>query len=67
MMAILIQASPRAWIDLVVPSEATVVAEPCEGSLHDPTPWQKIGLLPESLASASEYFYSAQALFVSVP
>src|SRR5271169_4348964 len=30
----------RAWIDLVVPSEATVVAQPCEGSLHDPTPWQ---------------------------
>ena len=30
----------RAWIDLVVPSKATVVAQPCEGSLHDPTPWQ---------------------------
>jgi len=30
----------RAWTDLVVPSEATVVAQPCEGSLHDPTPWQ---------------------------
>ena len=30
----------RAWIDLVVPSEATVVAQPCEGSLHDSTPWR---------------------------
>ena len=39
-MAILIQASLVRGLDLVVPSEATVVAQPCEGSLHDPTPWQ---------------------------
>ena len=30
----------RARTDLVVPSQATVVAQPSEGALHDPTPWQ---------------------------
>src|ERR1700751_5730503 len=30
----------RAWTDLVVPSQATVVGQPSEGALHDPTPWQ---------------------------
>ena len=29
-----------ARTDLVVPSQATVVAQPSEGALHDPTPWQ---------------------------